>query len=981
MAAIAFKQQCPSCEHQVPIRDVALVGKKVECPQCKYKFVVQKPAGGVTEDSAAPAAAAIPAAKKPAGKTGALQHVEDDDKSEAAAGAGASRKKLYIGLGLGVVGLLVLAAYYFLFYKPPGTSRKGGPIVPIKKYVPDPIDEPIPEDPSKKPPKVEETPKLIPKVSDLARKAPGPELTNLLPGDTEHVFHGFFKDVFDAVSPFKAAIADDPRALADGYFKPRLGFAIVEIDDFIRADRFSASPWTYTVIHFNELVDEKAVTAAFGLTPMKAIKGHDYFKATKANPWFEQLGRVAVGVPQWLRTLSADEARPLFVRFHNPQTLIFASEAPLQELLKNDLQFPLKSGGAPPVVVEEKTDDEPKKKIEKAIGTSLAELFTNSTWVGSETRAGSGQITTSFGVDSRCTLDGPLGKLTGTFEYADNKIAMNFDKIQYTATVAGLDIKGSAKFNQLFWTFSLRRVKGPEMVVEKVPEFVAPKTAFVPPIYTKSYLTVRPKLKEMLDRLEAKGENSSEKPLYSTATELEPARVPSNLLPADYRGNVVWRGKQVWDLAAMLDERKPRLAMAGSALVQREPRHFQYRSEFECNDEKEARNVLKMADETLAPELARNFERYLQHKIEIPKVDSVTPVDPVPIKDKDGSRWEATQREFAVDVRIDLKFDNAAQGRAQTIAALFAMAARSEVDLVVDPRGRHLLGQAAVTLAQQGNKDRQIAPGSFPPGAFKRPGNSPRGGNTPYNRIGWMSSLLPYLGHGNLYERIDYGNSWRDPTNWLSARTLVPEFLDASYPEASRHVNVPGLGVAPATTHIVGISGIGLDSADFSRDDPAYANKRGVFGYNRSATLAEIQKGHGSANTIIMMQIPHDGLTGVSPWMAGGGSTLRGIPEKNSIAPFVLSKDKTGKQITNNGKRGTYAIMADGSVRFIDASIPDDVLKAMCTVKGPAAKVDLKKSDWAPLIPDPAAPKVVAPPEAQLELAPPPTKVETDKKK
>ena len=248
-----------------------------------------------------------------------------------------------------------------------------------------------------------------------------------------------------------------------------------------------------------------------------------------------------------------------------------------------------------------------------------------------------------------------------------------------------------------------------------------------------------------------------------------------------------------------------------------------------------------------------------------------------------------------------------------------------------------------------------------------------------------MTSLLPYLGQNSLYDRVDFAASWRDPSNWLTARTLVPEFLDASYPEASRHVTVPGLGVAPATTHIVGIAGIGLDAADYSRDDPAFADKRGVFGYDRSATLAEIQKGHGSANTIIMMQIPHDGLTGVSPWMAGGGSTLRGVPEKNSIAPFVLSKDKTGKAITNNGKRGTYAVMADGSVRFIDASIPDDVLKAMCTVNGPAAKIDLDKSDWAPLIPDPAAPKVApktapktvaAPPDPNIEIAPPPTKVD-----
>src|SRR4051794_29683362 len=40
----SFKQQCPSCEAMVPIKDSTLIGKKIECPKCKYRFVVEKPA-------------------------------------------------------------------------------------------------------------------------------------------------------------------------------------------------------------------------------------------------------------------------------------------------------------------------------------------------------------------------------------------------------------------------------------------------------------------------------------------------------------------------------------------------------------------------------------------------------------------------------------------------------------------------------------------------------------------------------------------------------------------------------------------------------------------------------------------------------------------------------------------------------------------------------------------------------------------------
>ena len=36
----SFKQQCPSCEAMVPIRDPGLIGRKIDCPKCKYRFVV-----------------------------------------------------------------------------------------------------------------------------------------------------------------------------------------------------------------------------------------------------------------------------------------------------------------------------------------------------------------------------------------------------------------------------------------------------------------------------------------------------------------------------------------------------------------------------------------------------------------------------------------------------------------------------------------------------------------------------------------------------------------------------------------------------------------------------------------------------------------------------------------------------------------------------------------------------------------------------
>jgi len=49
----SFKQQCPSCEAMVPIRDPSLIGRKIDCPKCKYRFVVEEPADTEQDEAAA----------------------------------------------------------------------------------------------------------------------------------------------------------------------------------------------------------------------------------------------------------------------------------------------------------------------------------------------------------------------------------------------------------------------------------------------------------------------------------------------------------------------------------------------------------------------------------------------------------------------------------------------------------------------------------------------------------------------------------------------------------------------------------------------------------------------------------------------------------------------------------------------------------------------------------------------------------------
>jgi hypothetical protein len=122
-------------------------------------------------------------------------------------------------------------------------------------------------------------------------------------------------------------------------------------------------------------------------------------------------------------------------------------------------------------------------------------------------------------------------------------------------------------------------------------------------------------------------------------------------------------------------------------------------------------------------------------------------------------------------------------------------------------------------------------------------------------------------------------------------------------------------------TNFVGLTGIGMDSGDYP-DKPEFAKKLGLFGNDRQTKIADVVAGDGLANTIFMIQVPP---TIQRPWIRGGGATAQGVPETGSIKPFVSA--------TKDGKRGTYALMADGSIRFLSETINDEIFKALTTYK------------------------------------------------
>ncbi len=231
-----------------------------------------------------------------------------------------------------------------------------------------------------------------------------------------------------------------------------------------------------------------------------------------------------------------------------------------------------------------------------------------------------------------------------------------------------------------------------------------------------------------------------------------------------------------------------------------------------------------------------------------------------------------------------------------------------------------------------------------------------------------MTQLLPHLPNSEFQNlKLDGEKGWYEGfTNQKAGLTVIPQFVApmpsnnplyfyVQYPNI--HADGPGLWAA---THFVGMAGVGLDAAEYRADDAATAKLRGVFGYDRETKKADIKDG--LDQTIVLIQVPPEPK---APWIAGGGSTVRGISEDlECVQPFVSSE--------HQGKRGTFAIMADGKVRFIPANIDPKTFQALCTIAGGDKIKDLDKI--APEVPPPEdllnQPELKAEPAAPV--APPP---------
>src|SRR5438105_1753401 len=126
---------------------------------------------------------------------------------------------------------------------------------------------------------------------------------------------------------------------------------------------------------------------------------------------------------------------------------------------------------------------------------------------------------------------------------------MNFPDKQttYQGTINNNSMSGDATENQKEWTWSATKGGTGQATPGPAPAPAAGRDDM--------YLTIKPSLKAILDRMESRGPDNKEKVLISSATDMDANRIETT--QPELRDTVLRRPRQFWDVTLLLNESKP----------------------------------------------------------------------------------------------------------------------------------------------------------------------------------------------------------------------------------------------------------------------------------------------------------------------------------------------------------------------------------------------------------------------------------------
>jgi hypothetical protein len=985
----AFKQPCPSCEHPVPIKDRKLVGRKIDCPKCKYRFVVEEPGDEADEEAGTKGKKdSAVTASKPNGKAAAAKKPvrrrdddddDDDDRPAAKKQKGGGKGVLILGLVLGGVALGLLGVGGFFLFSgdedPPKTSGGGGTTPP-----PGGGTTPPPGGGGEKPGDGGEKPPPAPPSAETAY------VTNLLPNDTEAVLDARMDKVLGSALG-QAAFDSRNGAFSAAAFQQKFGFPLESVDRLLAAAN-ATNGWNFNVIHTNKGVDRDKLKTSLALAKgaKSPIEGREYFVIKgDLDPFSNYF-------------LKGQAERPMGLYVHDNNTLVLADLPPLEKFLQDKAQpkYLSELPTAPPAGGAGGMMGGPPGGMMGGPPGGMMGGPPGGYGGGSPPPGGmGGGIPPPPGNPTGASGPGGTGGPTGPPSGASGPGGM------MGGPPGGM-------------------MGGPPGGMMGGPPGggTAPPPAAVP-----SWMTVKLPLKAMLDRMDQ-------------------ARPPAILLSvADYQATSKLteghtRESLDWlDLPANPEVQKnlKDLKTVGLAIQAAKLDRLTGTAALEFAQEDTAK-TFDLGMQLMLPLVAAGIESELGIKVGVTGVGqtgnfmggpaggmigfppggmtgmpggaygmrggmspppggtlppgggmygmggmSPPPGGTLPPGGMGGMIPPGGMGGMVPPGGFTGIPGGGQQGGQPQQPASSLNYQRSNntavlvMDLVLNPKaydvilsgfqqglveikgvvemspGRPRIHEFANALRTYTQKR-----GAFPRGTADRPSTPERHGRPwpPDQRVSWIADVIRHLPqyseqYGNQINQyplgIDVSKSWREKPNLLAAQTLMPQLLTAKSPKEQWWVAYPGVKPPVGATHFVGIAGVGLDAAR-----EVAPNLQGVFGYDRITRLSDVTDG--PATTIAVLQAPAEFKT---PWLAGGGATVRGIAESGGIRPFVCAEHK--------GRRGTYAIMANGDVRFIAEDVSDEDFKALCTIAG-GEKIDPEKLEQFSTLVPPEQPELVTKP-------------------
>ncbi len=985
-SSTSFKQQCPSCEAMVPIRDPALVGRKIDCPKCKYRFVVEKPEEEEDDssDTPAPKKKATKSNGVQAGKAGAAvkgkkpalrrrdEDDEEDERPKKKQSGSSTTVILGAVLGLVALGLLGVGAMFAFGVfggstKQEGNSNSGS----------------ASSGGSSAPPAVVEPAAGVPGNQDApATHVNVADISNLLPNDSEAVFNYQIDKL--SSSSFHDAALQTSGSFNEAAFKSSFGFPIYDSTTKDGVQRVATAlnnskHWVFSVMRTMKPINREKLIESLGLEALPEVNKLTIFSIKHDLDSFSNL------------LLKANRPHDDFqVCIFDGQTLVFGDPEPMAKFAADggrpkQLSDPSSSAATPPA------GNPPGGSSSPPGGSSMAPSGSSMAPSGSSMR--------------------PSGS---------------------SAPPAGSSMAPSG---------SSMAPSGSSMA----PGGTTSNSASPPAPAAGSYLTINPGMKAVFDALEKPDSPT----LLSVVLSIKDPLLPEFGRYLENRAVTyqVAKGERTEDplpppprpgegpKSVPSVDRVIRLVGFSLTAVNQEKIGATIAAQF-VNPEL-AKGIAKGVEMALnnpagmgapigsnppsgsgppsgssppggsspangfnppapPPLLPRGFlppgfmpARFLpstflpQPPMQgppgfggpftggsapsggsfTPSGSSSSPNDFTPPPGGSGTNGpgnpgqggfggnpSGANPQLIVGAEQDVVFITLLrkfEGEDEFLdmnreLGQFMVYLKGDADLVASGSRIHDLAGAL----QKYVKDK----GHFPRGTADRPQTTDLFADwAPDQRVSWMADLLPYLGEGEYAGlQVDPKKSWKDGDNLNVAGILIPQYLARSSAASPPRVRYPGVAPEVSMTNYVGIAGVGLDAAEYAPGNP----NAGIFGYQRETKPADVKRGLGQ--TIALLQVPTDELT---PWLAGGGATVRGVSNgADAVKPFVCTEYK--------GKRGTFAVMGDGKVRFIPETIDPKIFRTLCLIAGGEKIDDLDKI--APVVTGGTQPelKTSAPPVA-----------------